>query len=103
VGIPDAFGHDAGVRAILPVLTLLAAAGTWLVGLVIRKQFSARSEHMAVLRERAELIAGQQEERARGAALAERLRIARELHDIVAHHLAGGGFRVHASIPLGSS
>jgi signal transduction histidine kinase len=88
VGIPDALGHDAGVRALVPVPTLLAAAGAWLVGLVIRKQFSARSEHMAVLRERAELIAGQQEERARHATLAERLRIARELHDIVAHHLS---------------
>jgi signal transduction histidine kinase len=88
VGIPDALGHSARVEGLAPVRILLAAAGAWLVGLVIRKQFAARSEHIAVLRERAELIAAQQEERARHATLAERLRIARELHDIVAHHLS---------------
>jgi signal transduction histidine kinase len=59
-----------------------------LAGLVIRKQFAARAEHAAVLAERAKLIAAQQEERTRRAALAERVRIAREMHDIVAHHLS---------------
>jgi signal transduction histidine kinase len=88
VGTPEILGHGPWIRALLPVPTLLAAAGAWLVGLVIRKQFSARADHIAALAERAELIAAQQEERARGAALAERLRIARELHDIVAHHLS---------------
>ena len=75
------------VNARLPVRTLIAAAGAGLVGLVIRQQFAARAEHITVLAERAELIAAQQDERAHRAKLAERLRIARELHDIVAHHL----------------
>jgi len=81
-----------GVRASLltaaPIPTLLAAAGAWLVGLVIRSQFTARSARITALGERANWAAAQQEEEARRATLAERLRIARELHDIVAHHLS---------------
>jgi len=67
--------------------TLLALVGAWLIGLVIRSQFKARSDHLAVLRERAALSAARQEAEARRATIAERLRIARELHDIIAHHL----------------
>ena len=88
LGIPQALGAGGRAGAHLPVRPLLAAAGVCLAGLVIRKQFAARAEHAAVLAERAQLIAAQQEERARRAALAERVRIARELHDIVAHHLS---------------
>ena len=88
LGIPQALGAGGWAGAHLPVRPLLAAAGLGLAGLVIRKQFAARAEHAAVLAERAELIAAQQEERAHRAALAERVRIARELHDIVAHHLS---------------
>jgi signal transduction histidine kinase len=88
LGIPQALGAGGRAGAHLPVRPLLAAAGVCLAGLVIRKQFAARAEHAAVLAERAQLIAAQQEERAHRAALAERVRIARELHDIVAHHLS---------------
>ena len=88
LGLPAAFGAGRWAGAHFLVRILLAAAGAWLVGLVIRRQFAARAEHIAALAERADLIAAQQEERARRATLAERLRIARELHDIVAHHLS---------------
>ena len=88
IGILDAFGADTWLRARYPIPTILAAAGAWLVGLVVRKQLDARAEHIAALAERAELLADKQEESERRATLAERLRIARELHDIVAHHLS---------------
>jgi signal transduction histidine kinase len=88
LGIPEAFGVARWIGPHFPARTLLAAAGGCLVGLVIRKQFRVKAEHIAVLAERAELITAQQEEQARRATLAERLRIARELHDIVAHHLS---------------
>ena len=88
IGILDAFGADTWLRARYPIPTILAAAGAWLVGLVVRKQLDARAEHIAALAERAELLAAKQEESERRATLAERLRIARELHDIVAHHLS---------------
>src|SRR5579871_3818584 len=88
LGVPQQFGAARWTDAHLPVRSLLAAAGACLVGLVIRNQLAARTEHAAALAERAELIAAQQDERASRAAMAERLRIARELHDIVAHHLS---------------
>lgn len=68
--------------------TVLAAAGAWLVGMLVRRQLQARADHIALLTERAELLAARQEESERRATLAERLRIAREMHDIVAHHLS---------------
>ena len=88
LGISEAFGAATWIGAQFPVRTLLAAAGACVVGLVVRSQLAARAKHIAALGEQAELIAAQQEERARRATLAERLRIARELHDIVAHHLS---------------
>jgi signal transduction histidine kinase len=71
-----------------PVPTVLAAVGAWLVGLVIRRQLAVRDAAVAALAERADLIAARQAEGEQRALLAERLRIARELHDIVAHHLS---------------
>jgi signal transduction histidine kinase len=86
IGIPSTLG--ATWRSAAPVRVLLAAGGAWLVGLVIRSQFSARRAHLEAMRERAELTTAQRQEEARRTAIAERLRIARELHDIVAHHLS---------------
>jgi signal transduction histidine kinase len=88
VGLFRALGVRPQLVTAVPVPTLLAAAGAWLVGLAIRSQFATRNAHLAVLEERAELVAARQEEQSRRATLAERLRIARELHDIVAHHLS---------------
>jgi signal transduction histidine kinase len=88
LGIPEFIGADKWLRAHFPLPTILAAAGAWLVGLVVRKQLLARAEHITVLAERAELLAAKQAESERRATLAERLRIAREMHDIVAHHIS---------------
>jgi len=81
------FGRGGAVRH-APIPAILAAAGAALVGLMIRRQFAARSAYLEVLAERAEWTAVQAAQEARRATLAERLRIARELHDIVAHHLS---------------
>jgi signal transduction histidine kinase len=88
LGIPAGLGADQWLRAHYPVPTILAAAGAWLVGLMVRKQLQTRTEHIALLAERAELLAARQAESERRATLAERLRIAREMHDIVAHHVS---------------
>jgi len=88
VGIPQAFGYGGAVQRTVPVPTILAAAGAALFGLLIRNQFSARNSQLAVMAERAEWAAEQQAQETRRATLAERLRIARELHDIVAHHVS---------------
>jgi len=84
IGIASASHPGSWPRVHSTGPTVIAAVGAWLVGLVIRKQFDVRNAHVAELAERAELM----EERASNAILAERLRIARELHDIVAHHLS---------------
>jgi signal transduction histidine kinase len=87
IGIPVALGAS-WLPAMTLVRILLAAGGAWLVGLVIRGQFSARSARLEIMKERADLTAVRQQEEARRATMAERLRIARELHDVVAHHLS---------------
>ena len=87
IGIPNALGAS-WLRSAVPVRVLLAAGGAWLVGLVVRSQFSARRAQLEVIRERADLLAARQWEETRRATITERLRIARDLHDIVAHHLS---------------
>ena len=88
VAVPTAVSEAVGMRALVPVPTLIAAAGAWGVGLVIRRQFALRDTAVRALADRASLMAAQQEEHAERARLEERLRIARELHDIIAHHLS---------------
>jgi signal transduction histidine kinase len=70
-------GTDFGFIAVL----LLAP---WLVGKAMR----GRVAHMGVLQLRAEKAEREREQRAREAAREERARIARELHDVIAHSVS---------------
>lgn len=88
LGIPQALGYGGALAKVAPVPTLLAAAGAVLVGLMVRTQLAARTARIDALAQQAEWSAAQAADQARRATLAERLRIARELHDIVAHHLS---------------
>jgi len=66
------------------VSTLLATAVAWLAGDNLRQ----RRLRWAAMEERTRLLEREREDRARAAVAAERLRIARELHDIVAHSMS---------------
>jgi signal transduction histidine kinase len=70
---------------------LLAAA--WILGEGIRR----RRVHAAELEDRASRLEREREEKARQAVTQERLRIARELHDVVAHSLSVIGVQAGAA------
>jgi signal transduction histidine kinase len=62
----------------------LLVAGSWVIGYTVRQQRA----YAAGLRKQAEREAGEQVAEARRKASEERVRIARELHDVVAHSLS---------------
>jgi len=70
---------------------LLAAA--WTLGEGVRQ----RRVHAAELEDRAARLEREREEKARQAVIQERLRIARELHDVVAHSLSVIGIQAGAA------
>jgi signal transduction histidine kinase len=70
---------------------LLAAA--WVLGTGVRQ----RRAHAAELQDRAARLEREREEKARQAVTQERLRIARELHDVVAHSLSVIGVQAGAA------
>jgi signal transduction histidine kinase len=91
-------GPDALQSLIQTDLIIFVA---WLVGDAARIR-QLYTKHLA---ERASLVEREREERTRRAVLEERERIARELHDVVAHHVsvmviqAGGGLSAIATRP----
>jgi signal transduction histidine kinase len=92
-------GEQLPLSVFIANIVILATA--WLIGDTIRN----RRQLVEVLRLRAETAERQRDEEARRAVLAERARIAREMHDIVAHGMsvmivqAGGARRILAKHP----
>jgi signal transduction histidine kinase len=80
-----------GLRDVVDDYVLLAAA--WTLGEGVRQ----RRVHAAELEDRAARLEREREEKARQAATQERLRIARELHDVVAHSLSVIGVQAGAA------
>ena len=84
---------------------LLLPVGIWYVGRRVR----ARQEYLRLLRERAEQLEREKQVEADNAVVAERTRIARELHDVVAHQVslmtvqAGAAKTVADSDPVASA
>lgn len=76
LGRPDTWS------VMLPTLALAAAAAAW--GLYVR----ARRQLISTLRDRARRAEADQVLRAERARLAERTRIAREMHDVLAHRIS---------------
>ena len=78
--VDDASGFPPHVARV----TVFGAGVAWLLGLAARNQRTA----VAQLQERAGRLEREREEHALRAAERERIRIARELHDIVTHHVS---------------
>ena len=75
------------------LLNLFLFGAAWWIGEVFR----SRREREAVLEERTEQLKKEREENAQRAVLDERVRIARELHDVVAHHVSVMGIQAGAA------
>ena len=81
----------SGLSDVVDDYVLLAAA--WTLGEGVRQ----RRVHAAELEDRAARLEREREEKARQAVVQERLRIARELHDVVAHSLSVIGVQAGAA------
>jgi signal transduction histidine kinase len=75
------------------LLNLFLFGAAWWIGEVFR----SRREREKQLEERTEQLKQEREENARRAVLDERIRIARELHDVVAHHVSVMGIQAGAA------
>ncbi|HEX6518450.1 MAG TPA: histidine kinase [Streptosporangiaceae bacterium] len=74
--------HQSGVGNSFTLGTLVAAS--WVLGYAVR----TRREYVAALRDRAARLEAAEGERAARAVVDERLRIARELHDVIGHSIS---------------
>ncbi|MBO9568180.1 MAG: two-component sensor histidine kinase [Cellulomonas iranensis] len=61
----------------------------WLASALVGVYVATRRAHLVLLRERAEQAERDRDTRVHAAVAAERARLARELHDVAAHHLSG--------------
>lgn len=87
----------AGNQTLLRIYTLawnlILIGAAWLFGATLR----SRRERTLELEEKTIQLEHEREENARRAVLGERLRIARELHDVLAHHVSVMGIQAGAA------
>lgn len=95
VGVLAALGAagDGGGAAQVVALPVAAVGAPWFAGVAARQ----RRRHLAGVEERLAAAEADREERARRAVTDERSRIARDLHDVVAHHVSLIGVQAGAA------
>ena len=79
---------DVTVFMVSVVACLAVVSGTYVVGRKLRESVASETRQRRAEAERVRLLESEQEQRAHAATVDERNRIARELHDIVAHSLS---------------
>jgi signal transduction histidine kinase len=97
---PGARVHPAQFALVTGVIYVLAPVSAWVLG----EAMAYRRAHLAEMEERAVRAERERDAQAQIAAAAERARIARELHDVIAHNLSvmvaqadGGGYAFDAA------
>ncbi|MET3807462.1 signal transduction histidine kinase [Nakamurella sp. UYEF19] len=91
VAAPLRWGYrstDNGTLTIAIGLCAVVVIAAFVIGERQRDRVEFQAEQLRVLDERSAMLAAERDQRARIAASTERTRIARELHDIVAHSLS---------------
>ena len=86
-------GNQLLLRILSVVWSVVILGAAWWFGDVIR----ARRERESELEDRTIQLEREREENARRAVLDERVRIARELHDVIAHHVSVMGVQAGAA------
>ncbi|MGC9501662.1 histidine kinase [Streptomyces sp. WG7] len=84
LSVTEAMMAPAGHRLATATTEAVLLAAAWSLGRLVRTRTAMRSQAL----ERAAALEGEQFANARAAMMEERARIARELHDIVAHHVS---------------
>jgi signal transduction histidine kinase len=90
-------GHPGALHEVIADTVLVA--GAWAIG----DNVGTRRSYLAGLEERAERLQREQVVVSQRAALAERARIARELHDVVAHHVSAIAVQAGAAEEIAES
>ncbi|WP_136519020.1 sensor histidine kinase [Cellulomonas telluris] len=93
-GVAEAVGVAAAVLARragadLAVQHALSAVLLWGAAVLVGTYLATRREHLRLLQERAAQLERERDARVQAAVADERARLARELHDVAAHHLSG--------------
>jgi signal transduction histidine kinase len=79
------------------LFAIFLPAGAFLVALLVGDHLRTRRAYTAALEERAARLERDRQHQAAAAAAAERARIARELHDLVAHHVSAIAVQAQAA------
>lgn len=90
---PPGFPHPADTRVLLLATNLALFSGMCALGYVVAVSRRRADE----LQERSRQLAEAREEHAQQAVFAERVHIARELHDVLAHHISVMGVQAGAA------
>ncbi|MFD2466377.1 sensor histidine kinase [Amycolatopsis silviterrae] len=87
-GLDTLWGFTWGVNTLNPTLTVFGALPLYLAAWALGAFFRAREQLAEEERLRAELAASEEQARSRASVAEERTRIARELHDVLAHSMS---------------